>query len=55
MVRVVKEQLKAEVNVPPGEMVQFAAAVGAASLAQRRIERLRQEGRFEERLGGQTL
>jgi (R)-2-hydroxyacyl-CoA dehydratese activating ATPase len=40
MVRVMKEHLGAEVNVPPGELVQYSAAIGAAILAGRRLERL---------------
>jgi activator of 2-hydroxyglutaryl-CoA dehydratase len=33
----------AEVNVPPGDLVQFTAALGAALLGQRRLRRLAQE------------
>ncbi|MCH7603936.1 MAG: 2-hydroxyglutaryl-CoA dehydratase [Planctomycetes bacterium] len=44
MARAVSEVLKAEVNVPDPEMVQFVAALGAAILGQRRLEKLRQEG-----------
>jgi len=40
MVGVVREQLKAEVNVAPGELVQFTAALGAALLGQRRLRQL---------------
>jgi predicted CoA-substrate-specific enzyme activase len=40
MVDVVREQLGAEVNVPEGEMVQFVAALGAAVLGQRRVEKV---------------
>ena len=40
MVDVVREQLAAEVNVPPGEMVQFVAALGAAFLGHRRRQQI---------------
>ena len=40
MIRVMQEQLHASVNVPPGELVQFTGAIGAAVLARRRLERL---------------
>lgn len=40
MARVVREHLKAEVNVPPGNLVQFVSALGAAILAQRRLQKL---------------
>ena len=40
MGRVVREHLKAEVNVPPEKLVQFVGALGAAILAQRRVQRL---------------
>jgi predicted CoA-substrate-specific enzyme activase len=40
MVRVMREQLGASVNVPPEELVQFTAAIGAAILAGRRLEKL---------------
>jgi predicted CoA-substrate-specific enzyme activase len=46
MVEVVRQQLKAEVNVPQGDLVQFTAALGAAVLGQRRLRRLR--ATFEE-------
>jgi predicted CoA-substrate-specific enzyme activase len=40
MARVVREKLKAEVNVPPEHLVQFVGALGAAILAQRRLKKL---------------
>jgi predicted CoA-substrate-specific enzyme activase len=40
MVRVMHEELGAGVNVPPEELVQYTAAIGAAVLARRRLERL---------------
>jgi len=40
MAQVVREQLGAAVNVPDGDLVQFTAALGAAFLGQRRLERL---------------
>lgn len=42
MARVVREHLRAEVNVPPENLVQFAGALGAAILAQRRLQKLSQ-------------
>jgi predicted CoA-substrate-specific enzyme activase len=46
MADVVREQLGKPVNVPPGDLVQFVAAVGAAVLGQRRLRKLRKT--FEE-------
>ncbi|HYL69273.1 MAG TPA: acyl-CoA dehydratase activase [Candidatus Limnocylindria bacterium] len=40
MARIVREQLKAEVNVPPEDVVQLVGALGAAVLAQRRLQKL---------------
>ena len=40
MVTVVKEQLRQSVNVPPGDLVQFTPALGAALLGQRRLAKL---------------
>jgi (R)-2-hydroxyacyl-CoA dehydratese activating ATPase len=40
MARVVREHLQAEVNVPPEGLVQFVSALGAAILAQRRLQKL---------------
>ncbi len=42
MARVVREHLHAEVNVPPENLVQFISALGAAILAQRRLQKLNQ-------------
>jgi predicted CoA-substrate-specific enzyme activase len=42
MARVVREHLQAEVNVPPENLVQFVSALGAAILAQRRLQKLNQ-------------
>jgi activator of 2-hydroxyglutaryl-CoA dehydratase len=43
MSRVIRQHLKSEVNVPPGDMVQFTSALGAAILGHRRLKKLRQE------------
>ena len=51
MARVVSEELNSDVNVPPGDLVQYTGAIGAAVLAHRRLKKLREEGRLEERLG----
>ncbi|HSJ15262.1 MAG TPA: acyl-CoA dehydratase activase [Longimicrobiales bacterium] len=40
MISVIREELASEVNVPPGDLVQFTAAYGAALLGQRRLARL---------------
>ncbi len=40
MVDVVRAELKAEVNVPHGDLVQFVAALGAAYLGQRRLAKV---------------
>lgn len=40
MARLVREHLKAEVNVPSGDMVQFTTALGAAILARQRLSKL---------------
>jgi predicted CoA-substrate-specific enzyme activase len=41
MARVVSEKLNAEVNVPAGDMVQYATAMGAAILGHQRLRKLR--------------
>ncbi len=48
MVRVVGEKLNAQVNVPPGDLVQYTAALGAAMLAQQRLQK-RDAGKLEEK------
>ncbi|NNG16216.1 MAG: 2-hydroxyglutaryl-CoA dehydratase [Gemmatimonadales bacterium] len=42
MVDVVRDELGSEVNVPGSDLVQFTAALGAAILGQRRLEKLRE-------------
>jgi activator of 2-hydroxyglutaryl-CoA dehydratase len=42
MSRVVREHLKAKVNVPQGDMVQFTTALGAAILGHQRLRKLRE-------------
>jgi predicted CoA-substrate-specific enzyme activase len=44
MVHLVCDHLKTNVNVPKGEMVQFATALGAAILGQQRLRKLRESG-----------
>jgi predicted CoA-substrate-specific enzyme activase len=44
MAELVRRELKANVNVPAGDLVQFVAAYGAACLGQRRARRLELEG-----------
>lgn len=50
MVRLVREHLKSEVNVPSGDMVQFTTALGAAILGQQRLKKLRENGAIVERM-----
>lgn len=40
MVRVIREKLGANVNVPPGDLVQFTSALGAALLARQRLQKI---------------
>ncbi len=51
MVRVAREQLHAGVNVPPGDLVQFVSALGAARLGFRRLEQLARDGARSEGAG----
>jgi len=44
MADVVREKLKAQVNVPDGEMVQFTTALGAAILGHQRLRKLKETG-----------
>ncbi|HET7226589.1 MAG TPA: acyl-CoA dehydratase activase [Candidatus Eisenbacteria bacterium] len=44
MVDVIRRELKSEVNVPEGDLVQFIPAYGAAYLGQRRLQRLAAAG-----------
>jgi predicted CoA-substrate-specific enzyme activase len=53
--RVLSERLKAAVNVPPEDLAQYTAAVGAALLGLRRLRKLRDEGRLEEHLGASAI
>ena len=39
MVRVIRQRLEGEVNVPEGDLVQYVAALGAAALARRRLSK----------------
>jgi predicted CoA-substrate-specific enzyme activase len=55
MARVVREQLKTDVNVPEGEMVQFTTALGAAVLGHRRLKKLSEEGALGVRAGGSAF
>jgi predicted CoA-substrate-specific enzyme activase len=50
MTRVIREKLGAQVNVPPGDMVQFTAALGAALLARHRLLKVQQQGGLVETL-----
>jgi (R)-2-hydroxyacyl-CoA dehydratese activating ATPase len=43
MIRVMREQLAADVNVPPETLVQYTGAIGAAVLARRRLRKLQAE------------
>lgn len=44
MARVMRERLRAEVNVPPGDLVQYTGAIGAAILARHRLRKLSEQG-----------
>ena len=44
MARAMRERLKKDVNVPPDDLAQYTAAVGAAMLALRRLDKLRADG-----------
>lgn len=44
MADVIREELGGDVNVPPGDTVQFTSALGAALLAQRRLAKLSAAG-----------
>jgi predicted CoA-substrate-specific enzyme activase len=50
MARLVRDRLKSEVNVPSGDMVQFATALGAAILGQQRLKKVRESGAKVERM-----
>ena len=47
MARVVRENLKKDVNVPPERLVQFVGALGAAVLGHRRLEKLAEQREME--------
>ena len=47
MAAVVREQIKTEVNVAEGDLVQYVTALGAAILGRRRLEKLEKEGQAE--------
>lgn len=49
MVSVVRDQVGQPVNVPPGDLVQFISALGAALLGRQRLERLDAAGAVSER------
>jgi predicted CoA-substrate-specific enzyme activase len=51
MIQVMRERLKAAVNIPPGDLLQYTGAIGAALLAYQRLQKLRQEGRLTEHVG----
>ncbi|MBI3762948.1 MAG: 2-hydroxyglutaryl-CoA dehydratase [Chloroflexi bacterium] len=44
MARVVRDKLGVAVNVPEGDLVQYVAALGAALLARRRLQKLGEQG-----------
>lgn len=43
MVDVLTENVEEQINVPKGEMVQFTTALGAATLALQRLEKIKAE------------
>ena len=44
MIEVIRDQIGADVNVPRGDLVQYAAAFGAALLGHRRLAKLERQG-----------
>ena len=48
MADVIRRELAADVNVPPGDLVQFTSAFGAAILGRLRLRRLAEEGLLAE-------
>ena len=50
----VRRELKADVNVPEGDLVQFIPAYGAARLGHRRLQKLEAEGAVGARRDGAT-
>ena len=52
MGRLVREQLKSEVNVPEGDLVQFIPALGAAILGQQRLRKLQEQESVREMVTG---
>jgi len=40
MARILREKLAMEINLPPGDLVQFVGALGAAALGLRRLQKL---------------
>jgi hypothetical protein len=47
MSHIVREQIKTEVNITEGNLVQYITALGAAILGHRRLEKLQKEGQAE--------
>jgi predicted CoA-substrate-specific enzyme activase len=44
MVSAIREKVPGDINVPEGDLVQFVAALGAGTLAQRQVRRLAEQG-----------
>ena len=44
MVSAIRDKVSGDLNVPEGDMVQFVAALGAGTLAQRQVRRLAEQG-----------
>lgn len=51
MVKVIREQLNSDVNVPEGDMVQFTTALGAAVLGSRRLKKIQKGEALAARAG----
>jgi (R)-2-hydroxyacyl-CoA dehydratese activating ATPase len=47
MVSAIREKVPGDLNVPEGDLVQFVAALGASTLAQRQVHRLAERGTSE--------
>lgn len=55
MAQVVHQELRAEVNVPEGDLVQYTSALGAAILGHRRLQKLQAENNSPARAGHSAI
>jgi len=52
MARILREKLAMEINLPPGDLVQFVGALGAAALGLRRLQKLAERPLSPQPVGG---